>query len=75
MNRFDMAQTQYNKILDKNYRNAIAHISAGNAYYKQNNIEKALVSYRDAIKMSPENDEYKLVYLQVLDEYIDTREN
>ena len=46
-----------------------------NAYYMQNNLEKALVSYRDAIKMAPDNDEYKLVYIQVLDEYIDKKEN
>jgi Flp pilus assembly protein TadD, contains TPR repeats len=75
LGKFDLAHEQYNKLIDLNRKDAVAYMSQGNAYYMQNNIEKALVSYRDAIKTAPDNDEYKLVYIQILDEYIDRKEN
>ena len=70
----EKAQENYKKALNLNYKNAVAHMSIGNAHYLQGDIENALVSYRDAIKMAPDNDEYKLVYIQILDEYIDKKE-
>ena len=33
-------------------------------------IEKAIKSYRAAVNMRPDNDEYKLVFIQVLEDYI-----
>ena len=45
----------------------------GNAHYLDNDIEKAIASYRSSINIAPENDEYRLVYTQVLDEYIDKK--
>ena len=44
-----------------------------NFNYMKNDIDKALIAYREAIKTSPDNDEYKLIYLQILDEYIDKK--
>ena len=38
-------------------------------------VEQAIASYRASINISPENDEYRLVYTQVLDEYIDKKRN
>ena len=35
-----------------------------------NQVEKAINSYRAAVTMRPENDEYKLVFIQVLEDYI-----
>ena len=35
-----------------------------------NEIERAIQSYRAAVNMRPENDEYKLVFIQVLEDYI-----
>ena len=35
-----------------------------------NDIERAIHSYRAAVNMRPENDEYKLVFIQVLEDYI-----
>ena len=45
----------------------------GNAHYLNNEIEQAIASYRASINIAPENDEYRLVYTQVLDEYIDKK--
>ena len=45
----------------------------GNAHYLRGEIENSIASYRAAIKIEPENDEHKLVYIQVLDEYIDKK--
>ena len=35
-----------------------------------NEVERALNSYRAAVNLRPENDEYKLVFIQVLEDYI-----
>ncbi len=53
-----------------NYRDAVAYMSQGKAYYMQNNLEKAMVSYRDAIKPHPITMNTQMVYLQILDEYM-----
>ena len=45
----------------------------GNAHYLDNDIEQAIASYRASINIEPENDEYRLIYTQVLDEYIDDK--
>ena len=47
----------------------------GNAHYLKGEVEQAIASYRASINISPENDEYRLVYTQVLDEYIDKKRN
>ena len=36
-----------------------------------NEIERSIFSYRAAVNLRPENDEYKLVFIQVLDDYIE----
>ena len=39
--------------------------------YMKNEIERSIYSYRAAVNLRPENDEYKLVFIQVLEDYID----
>ena len=34
-------------------------------------IERSIYSYRAAVNMRPENDEYKLVFIQVLDDFVE----
>ena len=36
-----------------------------------NEAERSLYSYRAAVNLRPENDEYKLVFIQVLKDYIE----
>ena len=36
-----------------------------------NEIERSIYSYRAAVNMRPETDEYKLVFIQVLDDFIE----
>ena len=35
-----------------------------------NEIERSIYSYRAAVNLRPENDEYKLIFVQVLEDYI-----
>ena len=35
-----------------------------------NEIERSIFSYRAAVNLRPENDEYKLVFIQVLEDYL-----
>ena len=37
----------------------------------KNEIERSIFSYRAAVNLKPENDEYKLVFIQVLDDYLE----
>ena len=41
-----------------------------NTYFMNNEIERSIFSYRAAVNLRPENDEYKLVFIQVLEDYI-----
>ena len=34
-------------------------------------IERSIYSYRAAVNLRPENDEYKLVFIQVLEDYME----
>ena len=54
---------------------AETYMLLGNAHYMKGEIEQAIGSYRSSINIAPENDEYRLVYTQILDEYIDKKRN
>ena len=60
---------------------ALSYLTAGgagfvwlliaNVYYMSGQIERSIYSYRAAVNMRPENDEYKLVFIQVLDDFVE----
>ena len=41
-----------------------------NVYFMNQEIERSIYSYRAAVNLRPENDEYKLVFIQVLEDFI-----
>ena len=47
------------------------YVLIANTYYMNNEVERSIFSYRAAVNLRPENDEYKLVFAQVLDDYIE----
>lgn len=49
---------------------ASIYVLLANTYYMDNKIEESLKAYRYAVNLVPENDEYKLVYIQLLEDYI-----
>ena len=71
--QLDEAVETYKKILHAVPNEAKTYLLLGNAHYLQGDVEKAIASYRAAIKLEPDNDEHKLVYNQVLNEYIDKK--
>jgi Mrp family chromosome partitioning ATPase len=66
-------------IIDCDLRRPSAHTrlsvqpEKGLAHYLNNEIEKAIAAYRAAINIEPDNDEHKLIYSTVLEEYIDKK--
>ena len=74
-NRIDLAMDLYKEALRVKPNDAETYMLLGNAHYLDKDIEKAIASYRASINIQPENDEYRLVYNQVLDEYIDKKRN
>ena len=45
----------------------------GNAHYLKGEIEQSIGAYKSAMNIEPENDEYKLIYMQVVNEYVDMK--
>ena len=75
LNRLDDAMVLYKEVLKFAPNDALTYMFMGNAHYLKGEIEKAIAAYRAAIKIEPDNDEHKLVYIQVMDEYIDKKRN
>ena len=48
----------------------MAFVLIANTYYMNNEIERSIFSYRAAVNLRPENDEYKLVFIQVLEDFM-----
>ena len=65
-----MAIDQYKKALKINKLDPSIYVLIANVFYMNNEFEKAIQAYRAAVNMRPENDEYKLVFIQVLEDYI-----
>ena len=68
---FAKALEYYNKALEIAPNDASIHVLIANTYFMNNKAEEALKSYRYAVNLVPENDEYKLVYIQLLEDYIE----
>ena len=61
----------YKEALKINKLDPSIYVLVANVYYMNNEIERAIQTYRAAVNMRPENDEYKLVFIQVLEDFIE----
>ena len=68
--KFKEAEVQYKEALKINKLDPSIYVLIANVYYMNNEIERSIYSYRAAVNMRPENDEYKLVFIQVLEDFI-----
>ena len=69
--KFEEAEAQYKEALKINKLDPSIYVLIANVYYMNNEIERSIYSYRASVNMRPENDEYKLVFIQVLEDYIE----
>ena len=60
----------YRKALHVEANNPETYMLLGNAHYLDSDMEQAIQSYRASIALAPENDEYRLIYSQVMDDYV-----
>ena len=60
----------YEKALELNEYDTSTRVLLANTYYMDEKIEDALSAYRYVSNLEPENDEYKLVYINLLEDYI-----
>jgi len=67
---YDKAIELYKKVTEIEPKSANVLTLMGNTYVMKNDLESALVSYKKAVDLDSENDETKLVYLEIADEYI-----
>ena len=70
LKKFKEAEAEYKEALKINKLDPSIFVLIANVYYMNNEIERSIYSYRAAVNMRPENDEYKLVFIQVLDDFI-----
>ena len=68
--KYKEAEEQYKAALRINKLDPSIYVLVANVFYMNNEVERAINSYRAAVNMRPENDEYKLVFIQVLEDYI-----
>ena len=73
LGKVDEAVEVYKTILHQAPNDASTYLLLGNGHYLQGDIEKAIAAYRAAINIEPSNDEHKLIYNLVMDEYIDKK--
>ena len=70
LKKYSEAEEQYRDALKLNKLDPSIFVLIANTYYMNNEIERSIYSYRAAVNLRPENDEYKLVFIQVLDDFI-----
>ena len=68
---YDNAEAYYKKALHINKMDASLYVLIGNIYYMRGEVERSIPSYRAAVNIRPENDEYKLVFIQILNDYME----
>ena len=73
LKRYKEAEEQYRIALNINKLDPSIYVLIANLYYMSEEIERSIYSYRAAVNLRPENDEYKLVFIQVLNDYIDDK--
>ena len=71
LRQFDKAEEQYKAALRISKLDPDLYILIANTYYMNNEVERSIYSYKAAVGLRPENDEFKLVYIQVLEDYIE----
>ncbi len=54
---YEKAIENYEKIVSQNYESVELYYNLGNAYFKQNNIAKAVLNYNRALVLSPNNED------------------
>ena len=65
----------YKKQREIQPQDAKTYTFIGNTYFMLNDLENAIYTYRTALKHKPDSMENKLVYIEILREYIDRKEN
>ena len=71
LKKYKEAEAQYKEALKINKLDPSLFVLIANVYYMNNEIERSIYSYRAAVNMRPENDEYKLVFIQVLEDFLE----
>ena len=69
--QFEDAVSNFNRAINLDPRNAVAHAARGSAYYNLNQLDKAMSDYNEAIELNPNNVDayiYRGYYYQVMDE-------
>ena len=71
LKNYDGAEEYYKKALHISKMDANLYVLIGNIYYMRGEVERSIHSYRAAVNLRPENDEYKLVFIQILNDYLE----
>ena len=71
LSRYQEAEDQYKEALKINKMDPSIYVLIANVYFMKGEIERSLYSYRTTVNLRPENDEYKLVFIQVLEDFIE----
>jgi cytochrome c-type biogenesis protein CcmH/NrfG len=70
LNRISEAIEYYKKALRIEQNNPETYMLLGNVHYLNNDLEQSVQAYRASISLAPDNDEYRLIYSQVMEDYV-----
>ena len=73
--RYDEALDYYNQVTTIMPDDADTYKLIGNTHAILDNLDLAIINYRKAIELDTECDELKLIYYEIVDEYINRKEN
>lgn len=72
---YEKAVELYKKVIEIEPANSNAFTILGNTYVMQKDLRSAISCYKQAIDIDNENDELKLIYIEIIQEFIKIRED
>ncbi len=73
--KYEKALDVYKKASELSPKDAKTHTFIGNTYFMLDDLENAIYTYRKALVYNEKSQENKLVYLEILQEYIKRKES
>ena len=69
-NRLCEAVKLYKEAIQAAPNDPETYMLLGNVHYLNKDLEQAIQAYRASISLAPDNDEYRLIYSQVMEDYV-----
>ena len=73
INKYEEAAELYKKAIEIEPADANVYSLLGNTFVMMKDLRSAISAYKQAVDIDSENDELKLIYIEIIQEYIKNR--